>query len=260
MTTSNIEHPRVVSPDEWLAARKELLAKEKQLTRQHDALSAERRKLPWTKVEKNYVFEGPNGEETLLDLFAGRSQLIVYHFMFGPDWEEGCPSCSFGMDHVDGALLHLAQRDVTFTAISRAPFPKIKAFKQRMGWRFKWVSSYGNDFNHDYHVSFSKDEIAKGKIYYNFGMNEFPSEEAPGLSVFYKDKSGAVFHTYSAYARGLEPIIGTYTLLDLVPKGRDEEGLEFTMSWVRHHDRYDDGYLADPDKPYWPKTGGELKR
>lgn len=258
-STSNIEHPRVVSPDEWLAARKELLAKEKQLTRQHDVLSAERRKLPWTKVEKNYVFEGPNGEETLLDLFAGRSQLIVYHFMFGPDWEEGCPSCSFGMDHVDGALVHLAQRDVTFTAISRAPFPKIKAFKQRMGWRFKWVSSYGNDFNHDYHVSFSKDEIAKGKIYYNFGMNEFPSEEAPGLSVFYKDKSGAVFHTYSAYARGLEPIIGTYTLLDLVPKGRDEEGLEFTMSWVRHHDRYDDGYLADPDKPYWPKTGGELK-
>ena len=259
MKTSNIEHPRVVSPDEWLAARKELLAKEKQLTRQHDGLSAERRKLPCTKVEKNYVFEGLNGEETLLDLFAGRSQLIVYHFMFGPDWEEGCPSCSFGMDHVDGALVHLAQRDVTFTAISRAPFPKIKAFKQRMGWRFKWVSSYGNDFNHDYHVSFSKDEIAKGKIYYNFGMNEFPSEEAPGLSVFYKDKSGAVFHTYSAYARGLEPIIGTYTLLDLVPKGRDEEGLEFTMSWVRHHDRYDDGYLADPDKPYWPKTGGELK-
>ena len=253
MTANTIEHPRIVTPDEWLAARRELLTKEKQLTRQRDALSEERRKLPWTRVQKTYLFDGPDGEVTLADLFAGKSQLIVYHFMFGPDWNEGCPSCSFLMDHVDGALAHLAQRDTTFTAVSRAPFPKILAFKQRMKWRFKWVSSYRNDFNRDYNVSFSKEEVSKGKVYYNFGMNEFPSAEAPGLSVFYQDAEGAVFHTYSTYARGLDPIVGTYTLLDLVPKGRDEEHLSFSMSWVRHHDRYEDGYLADPDKPYWPK-------
>jgi predicted dithiol-disulfide oxidoreductase (DUF899 family) len=254
MTTQYTEHPRVVSPDEWLTARKRLLIKEKALTRQQDALSAERRKLPWTKVEKRYVFDGANGEETLADLFAGRTQLIIYHFMFGPDWQEGCPSCSFGMDHVDGALPHLVQRDVTFAVVSRAPYPKIDGFRKRMNWRFKWVSSHRNDFNRDYHVSFSSQEISKGNVYYNFGMNEFPSEEAPGLSVFYKDESGTVFHTYSAYARGLEPILATYSLLDLVPKGRDEDDLEFTMSWVRHHDRYENGFLADSDKPYWPKV------
>jgi predicted dithiol-disulfide oxidoreductase (DUF899 family) len=252
MATSNIEHPRIVSPDEWLAARKKLLAKEKQLTRQRDALNTERRALPWTKVEKKYVFDGPNGKETVADLFAGRSQLIVYHFMFGPEWNEGCPSCSFNMDHTDGALVHLAQRDVTFVAISRAPLSKIETFKKRMGWRFKWVSSHGTDFNYDYHVSFTKDEMARGKVYYNFDLNEFPSEEAPGISVFYKDPNGDIFHTYSSYARGTETVLGTYNYLDLVPKGRDEDGLAFTMSWVRHHDRYDDGYLADPTKPYWP--------
>jgi predicted dithiol-disulfide oxidoreductase (DUF899 family) len=251
---SNIGHPRIVSQEEWLAARKELLAKEKQLTRQRDALSAERRELPWTKVEKKYVFDGPNGKETLADLFQGKSQLVVYHFMFGPDWNEGCPSCSFNMDHTDGALVHLAQRDVAFTAISQAPISKIEPFKKRMGWRFKWVSSYGTDFNRDYHVSFTKDEMAKGKVYYNFDLNEFPSEEAPGVSVFYKDASGDIFHTYSTYARGTDIFVGTYNYLDLVPKGRDEEGLAFTMSWVRHHDRYDDGYLADQGKPYWPST------
>ncbi|HET9378597.1 MAG TPA: thioredoxin family protein [Chthoniobacterales bacterium] len=252
MATRSKDRPRVVSPDEWLVARKKLLAKEKQLTRQRDAVNAVRRDLPWTKVDKQYVFDGPNGKETLADLFAGRSQLIVYHFMFGPDWNEGCPSCSFNMDHTDGALVHLAQRDVAFVAISRAPISKIAPFKKRMGWRFRWVSSYGTDFNYDYHVSFTKDEMTKGKVYYNFDLNEFPSEEAPGISVFYKDSSGDIFHTYSSYARGTETALGTYNYLDLVPKGRDEDGLAFTMSWVRHHDRYDDGYLADPTKPYWP--------
>ena len=168
-------------------------------------------------------FDGPGGKESLADLFAGKSQLVVYHFMFGPEWQEGCPSCSFNMDHTDGTLVHLAQRDVTFVAISRAPLSKIEAFKKRMGWRFKWVSSYGSDFNYDYHVSFKKEEMSKGKVYYNFGMQEFPSEEAPGLSVFAKDKNGDVFHTYSAYARGTETSVGTYNYLDLVPKGRDED-------------------------------------
>ncbi len=203
-------------------------------------------------LDKIYVFEGPNGKETLADLFESRGQLIVYHFMFGPEWNEGCPSCSFNMDHTDGALVHLAQRDVTFVAIARAPVSKIEAFKRRMGWRFKWVSSYGNDFNYDYHVSFTTDEMTRGKVYYNFEMNEFPSEEAPGITVFYKNRTGDIFHTYSSYARGTETVVGTYNYLDLVPKGRDEDGLAFTMSWVRHHDRYGDGYLADPSKPYWP--------
>ena len=257
MSTIIKEHPRVVSQDEWLAARRELLVKEKELTHRRDAVSAERRSLPWVKVEKNYLFDGPAGKVTLGELFEGRSQLIVYHFMFGPDWEEGCPSCSFHLDHVDGALVHLAQRDVTFVAISRAPLPKIAAFKQRLGWRFNWVSSYGNDFNYDYHVTFTKQEIARGKVYYNYGMNEFPSEEAPGLSVFYRESNGEIFHTYSCYARGLDHLMGTYNYLDLVPKGRDEDDLEFTMAWVRHHDRYDNGYLADPDKPYWPATAAE---
>jgi len=194
MATTKIEHSRVVSRDEWLVARKELLTKEKALTRQRDALAAERRRLPWVKVDKPYVFDAPEGKVTLADLFEGRSQLVVYHFMFGPEWQEGCPSCSFNMDHTDGALVHLAQRDVTFAAISRAPLPKIEAFKKRMGWRFKWVSSYGSDFNYDYHVSFTKDEIARGRVNYNFDLLEFPSEEAPGISVFYKDGGGEVFH------------------------------------------------------------------
>src|SRR5712692_7270413 len=182
-----IDNPRVVSREEWIAARKELLAKEKNLTKQRDAVSAERLQLPWVKVDKEYVFDAPGGKKTLADLFEGRSQLIVYHFMFGPEWQEGCPSCSFNMDHADGALAHLAQRDVTLTAVSRAPLAKIEAFKKRMGWRFPWVSSNQNDFNRDFHVSFTKDELAKGKVYYNYDMCEFPSEEAPGISVFYKN-------------------------------------------------------------------------
>ncbi len=249
---SQIEHPKIVSQAEWIAARKELLKNEKELTRQKDAVSAQRREMPWVKVEKEYTFDAPGGKKKLADLFEGRSQLIVYHFMFGPDWQEGCPSCSFNMDHTDGALVHLAQRDVSFAAISRAPLPKIEGFKKRMGWRFNWVSSFGNDFNRDYHVSFTKEEMAKGKVDYNYEMTTFPSEEAPGISVFYKDADGDIFHTYSAYARGTENTMGTYNYLDWVPKGRDEDGLPFTMSWVRHHDRYADGRLADADKPYWP--------
>jgi predicted dithiol-disulfide oxidoreductase (DUF899 family) len=230
--------PKIASRDEWLAARQALLAKEKRLTRASDELAAERRALPWVPVEKAYVFDGPAGKQTLSDLFAGRSQLVVYHFMLGPGWKEGCPSCSLLSDHLDGALVHLAARDVTLTVVSRAPYAEIAPFKERMGWRFPWVSSFESDFNRDYHVSFSKEEVATGEFYYNYGMNGFPSEEAPGLSVFAKDASGALFHTYSSYARGGEPFIGAYHFLDLVPKGRDEAGLPWPMAWVRHHDRY----------------------
>ena len=240
MQSQNVD-PKVVSRAEWLNARKDLLTKEKNFTRERDALSAERRKLPWVKVDKQYVFDSRGGKETLADLFGGRSQLIVYHFMFGPGWAEGCPSCSLLADHFDGSVVHLANRDVGFVAVSRAPLPQIEAFKQRMGWRFQWISSYGNDFNRDYHVSFTPDERAGGKVYYNYAMTEFPSEEAPGASVFYKDETGSIFHTYSSYGRGLDHLIGAYNYLDLVPKGRGEEGLAFTMSWVRHHDKYVDG-------------------
>ena len=257
MSTRTVDNPNVVSREEWLVARKKLLAKEKQLTRQRDAIAAERRQLPWVKVEKTYVFDAPSGKQTLADLFDGRSQLIMYHFMFGPDWQEGCPSCSFNMDHTDGALVHLAQRDVSFAAVSRAPLSKIEPFKQRMGWQFNWVSSYGTDFNYDYHTSFTPEQIAQGKVEYNFDLVAFPSAEAPGVSVFYKDNDGNIFHTYSAYARGSENTMNTYNYLDYVPKGRDEDTLPFTMSWVRHHDRYADGRLADADRPYWPAEARE---
>ena len=254
MPTRTVDNPRIVSREEWLAARKELLAKEKQLTRARDAIATQRRQLPWVKVEKNYIFDSPSGNKTLADLFAGRSQLIVYHFMFGPEWKEGCPSCSFNMDHTDGALVHLAQRDVSFVAVSRAPSSKIEAFKKRMGWKFNWVSSCGSDFNYDYQASFTPEQLAKGKVEYNFDLVEFPSAEGPGVSVFYKDGEGNIFHTYSAYARGSESTVNTYNYLDLIPKGRDEDGLPFTMAWLRHHDRYEDGRLADEDRPYWPKV------
>jgi len=247
------EH-KVVSREEWIAARQELLKKEKVSTRLRDELSAARRQLPWVKVEKNYVFDAPGGRENPADLFERRSQLVIYHFMFGPDWQEGCPSCSFTCDHVDGALPHLAARDVTMVMVSRAPIDKIEAFKKRMGWRFKWVSSNGSDFNADFHVSFTKEQMAQGMVNYNYTMQEFPSEEAPGVSVFYKDVSGDIFHTYSTYGRGLESLVGTYMILDMVPKGRDEDHLGFTMEWVRHHDRYGTDTFADADKPYWPKS------
>ena len=254
MPTRTVDKPRIVSREEWLAARKVLLEKEKKLTRERDAIAAKRRQLPWVRVEKNYIFDSPRGQQTLADLFDGRSQLIVYHFMFGPEWKEGCPSCSFNMDHTDGALVHLAERDVSFVAVSRAPSSKIEAFKKRMGWKFNWVSSSGSDFNYDYQASFTPEQIARGKVEYNFDLVEFPSAEGPGVSVFYKDTQGNIFHTYSAYARGSESTINAYNYLDLVPKGRDEDGLPFTMAWLRHHDRYQDGRLADEDRPYWPKV------
>src|SRR5256886_7917256 len=201
----------IVSEAEWLVARKDLLTREKEFSRQRDALSAARRKLPMVKIEKEYVFEGPNGKETLADLFEGRSQLMVYHFMFGPGWEEGCRSCSYLMDHVDGMLPHLSARDVTFSAISRASIAQIESFKKRMGWRFKWVSSGGNDFNYDYQVSFKKEDLAKGKVRYNYEeTNAPPFEDFPGLSVFVRDEPGNVFHTYSAFSRGLDILVGTY--------------------------------------------------
>jgi predicted dithiol-disulfide oxidoreductase (DUF899 family) len=252
MSTRTVDNPKIVSRDEWLAARKKLLTKEKQLTREHDAVAAERRQLPWVRVEKKYVFDSPNGKKTLADLFDRRSQLVVYHFMFGPEWQEGCPSCSFNMDHTDPALVHLAQRDVSFAAISRVPISKIEAFKKRMGWKFNWVSSNGTDFNYDYHVSFTPEQQA-GEVDYNYELTQFPSTEAPGISVFYKDEDGNIFHTYSAFARGTESTMNTYNYLDYVPKGRDEDNLPFTMSWLRHHDRYESGQLADAERPYWPK-------
>jgi predicted dithiol-disulfide oxidoreductase (DUF899 family) len=243
----------IVSREKWTEARKQLLAKEKELTHARDALSAERRKLPWVRVEETYTFDSPQGKVTLADLFGPFTQLIVYHFMFHPDWKEGCPSCAFLMDHIDGAIPHLAARDVSLVLVSRAPLPKIEAFKKRMGWHFNWVSSLDSDFNYDYDVSFTPEQKAGGKVDYNYTLQEFPSEEGPGLSVFYKDSNtGEILHTYSTYARGLDPLVGTYTLLDMVPKGRDEEKFAFSMAWLRHHDRYDGGQFADPNLPFWP--------
>jgi predicted dithiol-disulfide oxidoreductase (DUF899 family) len=228
----------IVSQDEWLTARKALLAREKEFTRARDVLSTERRALPWVKIDKAYVFEGPQGRETLSDLFGGKSQLIIYHFMLGPGWVQGCPSCSYLADHFDGANIHLAQRDVSFVVVARAPYAEIEAYKKRMGWNFKWVSSYGSDFNHDFHVSFTPEEKASGKVEYNYAKGEFPSEEAPGLSTFIKD-NGAVYHTYSTYGRGLDMFIGAYHFLDVAPKGRDEAGLPWSMAWVKRHDEYE---------------------
>jgi predicted dithiol-disulfide oxidoreductase (DUF899 family) len=238
MTTMKIAMPEIVSRAEWLAARKELLLKEKSYVREGDALAAERRRLPWVRVEQDYVFESPSGQESLADLFEGRSQLIVQHFMLGPGWKEGCPSCSFMADHIGPELPHLAHRDVTFVAVSRAPLAEIEAFRSRMGWSFKWVSSFGTQFNYDYGVSFTPEQLAQGKVPYNYGLAKFSGEEGPGLSAFYQD-AGEVFHTYSTYGRGCETMMGTYRLLDLVAKGRDEAGLPYTMAWLRHHDRYD---------------------
>ena len=229
-------HHKVVSRDEWVAARAALLAKEKAFTQERDRLSKERRELPWVKVDEPYVFDGPAGKETLSDLFGASGQLLVYHFMFGPDWNEGCPSCSFWADNYNGVVVHLKHRDVALVAISRAPLEKLEAYKRRMGWSFKWVSSLGNDFNRDYHVSFTPEE--QKTAIYNYKPGGFGSSEAPGISVFAKDETGNVFHTYSCYARGLDMLNGAYHLLDLVPKGRDEVGLPHSMAWVRRHDKY----------------------
>jgi predicted dithiol-disulfide oxidoreductase (DUF899 family) len=247
---SHKEPHKVVSHDEWIAARKAYLAEEKAFSRARDALSRKRRELPWEKVEKNYIFDTPAGKQSLADLFGGKSQLIIYHFMLGPGWEAGCPSCSYLADHFDGAAVHLAQRDVSFVVVSRAPLSEIEAFKRRMGWHFKWVSSFGSEFNPDYQVSFTPREKAGGKVFYNYEFVEsFPSEERPGASVFYKNAAGDIFHTYSTYGRGLDMLIGTYHFLDLAPKGRDEEGLAWSMAWVRHHDRYE-GAVVDTKASY----------
>jgi predicted dithiol-disulfide oxidoreductase (DUF899 family) len=229
--------PKTITRDAWLKARLALLEQEKALTRQRDVVAEARRALPRVRVDKDYVFLGESGPESLADLFDGRSQLLIYDFMFGPGWEEGCKSCSFLADGFDGATIHLAQRDVTLLAVSRGPLDAVQKFRNRMGWRFKWVSSSETDFNEDYHVSFDENGT-DGKINYNYGMMNFMSSEMPGVSVFQKDPDDAIYHTYSCYARGLDALIGTYQYLDLVPKGRDENALGFTMEWVRHHDRY----------------------
>jgi len=258
MASSTVEavDPKVVSHSNWLTAHKEFLIKEKEFTRLRDELSRQRRALPWEKVEKKYQFDSTAGKMTLFDLFDGRGQLIVYHFMLGPGWGEGCKSCSYLADHFDGSTIHLANRDTTLAVISRAPLAEIEAFKKRMGWKFQWVSSFGSDFNFDYHVSFTPEEKVRGEIDYNYSKSKFFSEEGPGASVFAKDEAGDVFHTYSTYARGLDILVGTYNFLDLVPKGRDEEGLDNTMAWVRHHDRYSEKYFPDATKSdAEPKAG-----
>lgn len=232
------EHP-VVSSARWTEARLALLAREKELMRQKDQLARERRALPWEKVEKNYLFDTTAGPRSLAELFGPRRQLLVQHFMLGPGWAQGCPSCSYMADHTDGMNVHLAQRDVSFVAVSRAPLEEIERFKARMGWKFDWVSSHRNDFNFDFHVSFGNEERAAGPVFYNYHRTDFPAEEAPGISAFCKDGAGTVFHTYSTFGRGVEVMMGTYNLLDLMPKGRGErEDAPNKMEWVRHHDRY----------------------
>jgi predicted dithiol-disulfide oxidoreductase (DUF899 family) len=242
MSTPNA--PRVVSREHWLAERLVLLAREKELTRAQDELARQRRQLPWVRVDERYVFDTPQGPRALGELFDGKSQLLVQHFMFAPGWDEGCKSCSFMADHHDGMQPHLAQRDVTLLVVSRAPLAQIEAFRRRMGWRFRWVSSQGSDFNHDFGVSFTPQQRSRGTVPYNYRQQAFPHEEAPGISAFVRDDAGTVFHTYSRYGRGVEVMMGTYALLDLMPRGRDEDALAYGMEWVRHHDRYDSAMPA----------------
>src|SRR5687767_5160692 len=244
---------KIVSREEWLAARKAHLAKEKQLTHQREELSRERRELPWVKVEKDYVFDSPEGKVTLADLFDGRSQLIVYHFMFDPEWSQGCKSCSFVADHYNPTVIHLKHRDASLVTISKAPIKKLAEFRKRMGWTFPWVSSFGNAFNRDFHVSFTEQELTPGLAVYNYDRKPYPITELPGMSVFFRDDEGNIFHTYSTYARGLDMFLTTYHLLDLVPKGRDEDNIPI-MSWLRHHDRYGDPNFVDPWNEKRPTT------
>ncbi|MEM7542747.1 MAG: DUF899 domain-containing protein [Pseudomonadota bacterium] len=239
--------PRIVTRAEWLSERLNLLAKEKAHSRSRDELTRARQAMPWCKIDKHYQFQSKDGDETLLDLFAGKSQLIIYHFMFDTDWEEGCKSCSFIAEHYDPSVVHLANRDVSLVTVSIAEWQKLEAYKERMGWAFKWVSSAGSDFNRDFDVSFTAQERAENKTTYNFVEGRsFPVNEAPGISAFAKDEQGVVYHTYSAYARGLENFMPAYNLLDLVPKGRDEQGLAYGMEWLRHADRYEDDSFVDP--------------
>lgn len=230
---------RVVSHAEWVNARTAFLQKEKEFTRLREELSAARRDLPWEKVTEDYVFEGPDGAEKLNDLFDGRAQLVIYHFMFGRDWEEGCKSCSFMADHFAPAIVHLNQRDVTMVVASNAPWERLERFKKRMGWSFKWLSSMGSRFNQDYEVSFTKEEVESGPVRYNYKDQNFSMTEAPGISVFTREGDDTVYHTYSTYARGLDPMLTTYQYLDLVPKGRDEGELPFSMAWINLHDSYE---------------------
>ncbi|TFY98183.1 DUF899 domain-containing protein [Ramlibacter humi] len=243
MTTAN--HP-VVSDARWTEQRIALLAREKELTRLHDQVAAERRALPWRRIDKPYVFDTADGKRTLAELFGGRRQLVVQHFMLGPGWEQGCPSCSYMADHADGMNVHLAHRDITFVAVSRAPLAEIQRFRQRMGWQFDWVSSNGSDFNYDFAVSFTPEQLAAGEVAYNYRKGYFPAEEAPGISVFYRDDAGEVFHTYSTFGRGVEVMMGAYALMDLTPQGRNERDVFYKMEWVRHHDRYDTGAAFEP--------------
>jgi predicted dithiol-disulfide oxidoreductase (DUF899 family) len=228
----------VVSRDEWIEARKVLLIKEKEFTRLRDQLAQGRRDLPWEAVTEEYVFEGPDGTRTLPALFDGRSQLIVYHFMYDSSWDAGCPNCSFWADNFNGIPVHLNHRDVTFVAVSRAPYDNLAAYQKRMGWDFEWVSSFGNDFNRDYYVSFTPQEVATKAGLYNYTTQDPNDTEREGVSVFFKDGNGQVFHTYSAYARGIDMLNGAYHYLDLVPKGRDEAGHDSPPFWVRRHDEY----------------------
>lgn len=236
-TFEGIEEHKVVTEKEWLAARKRLLVKEKKFSKTRDELNRERRALPWVKVEKEYVFDCPEGKVTLAELFGGKTQLVVYHFMFGPGWEEGCPHCSFWSDHYDGVNYHLGQRDTTLVVVSRAPLKEIQAFKKRMGWRFRWVSSNQTDFNFDFDVSFTPEQVRNGKVFYNYATMEPICDEREGVSAFYRDSNGQVYHTYSSYARGIDLLNTTYNFLDLTAKGRDENP-EQPQDWVRYHDRY----------------------
>jgi len=230
---------KVVGRSEWLEARRAHLENEKRFSELRDQLSAERRQLPWVQVDEEYRFHGLDGEVSLADLFHGKHQLIVYHFMFGPDWEEGCTSCSFWADNADGIDIHLAHRDISLVFVSRAPLAKLENYRQRMGWKFRWYSSHGSNFNFDYGVSFTPEEMGKGEVFYNFRMQNFPVEEAHGISVFYRDEDGAIYHTYSCYQRGLDMLNGAYHYMDLAPKGRDEDALEYSMDWLRRHDEYE---------------------
>jgi len=231
------EH-KVVPHDEWIGARKAFLVREKDFSRQREALARDRRDLPWEAVTKEYVFDGPAGKAALVDLFDGCGQLVVYHFMFPPEWDEGCPHCSFWADSFNGSPVHLRARDAAFAAVSRAPFEKLAAYRQRMGWSFPWYSSIQTDFNYDFGVSFAPNDLKKNDNNYNFGTRHFGMEEAPGLSVFYKDADGTIYRTYACYSRGLDTLNSAYQYLDLVPKGRDEDALTFPMQWVRLHDEY----------------------
>lgn len=241
-----VQTPAIVSREEWRQTLRAHLAQEKQLTQLRDQLAASRRALPWTRIDKNYVFDGPDGHKTLADLFAGRSQLVLKHFMFGPGWREGCVGCSFEADHIEATLVHLEHHDVSVAAISRAPWAEIAPFKTRMGWHFNWLSSFDSDFNYDFDVSFTPAQMAAGTAVYNFVEQALESDEMSGISVFYRDRDGAIFHTFSAFGRGAEELLGTYILLDLTPGGRNENGPNGNLTdWVRHHDRYGDGGFVD---------------